>query len=272
VAGHYRHYTFDRSVRSVTFRNTIREEGLLHGTVWGIEKIGGRWQTPADWTEELQKSWCRDEPKEDIEALVLIFGNHDWGSLTVVNPREPPTVEARPTGCSGWSGTHEMVNTLTSQDPAITIVETVHTTIQFAVDSTLVLAGEPTEYWKSVGGQINWRVQVTGTCTASASGSVAIPDLPDDHVATLRVWSEGGTLHHSGTNGPWPGDIPRYTITCPSESTEMALLGALGFFVTDFAKDEMAPDGRSFRGQHTSSPAPGIEVSHQYSFRCSRGC
>src|SRR5687767_7759121 len=84
VAGHFRHFMFDRSVRSVTFRNTIREEGILHGTVWGLEKIRGTWRQPVDWTEELQKAWCRDDAAEDIEELVLIFGNHDWRTLQTV--------------------------------------------------------------------------------------------------------------------------------------------------------------------------------------------
>ena len=272
VAGHYRHYTFDRSVRTVTFRNTIREEALLHGTVWGIEKIRGTWRDPADWTEELQKAWCRDEATEDLEALVLIFGNHDWQNLQAVNPREPPTVEARGTGCTGWRGTHTLVNTLVVTDPAVTIVETVTSDIQFAVDSELVHPGRPREYWKSVGGTIRWRAQVTGVCTGSGSGSVPIRDLPDDKVATLNIWAEGGKMHHSGGNGPWPGDIPRYAVTCATGPSEMMLYGALGFFVTDGVHNELAPDGKSFRGQFTNSPQPGQTVSHTYSFRCTIGC
>ena len=95
---------------------------------------------------------------------------------------------------------------------------------------------------------------------------------PGDEIATLRVWEEGGRWHHSGSSGPWPGDIPRYTITCPQGPAELVLMGALGFFVTDFNNDQVAANGRSFGGNHTSSAGPGITTRHQYSFRCAAGC
>jgi hypothetical protein len=273
IAGHYRHYKFERPVRMVTFRNTIREEGILHGSVWAIENIGGSWKAPVDLTEELTKAWCRDEPAEDLQELVLIFGNHDWKDRQTVSPREAPTVEARRIGCAGWTGTSTAVMTLTSRDPAITVVETVNTTIRFEVDSTLITPGLPPEHWISVGGHISWRARVTGKCTGSASGGLPIPRLPYDHVATLSILMIDGKLRHSGASGPWPEpDIPRYTIDCPEGPSELTLYVASGIFATDTAKDELAPDGRSFSGRHTHSFGSGVTIEYHYSFRCSRGC
>jgi hypothetical protein len=270
----YVHFNFDASVRTVTFDNTLVP--IQWAGVWGIEKIGGTWQKPADWTAEHSKMWCRDVATEDIEALVLVFTNKEWqDTLRTVDPgRFRPTLRALPTGCSGWTGTADMENTLVSTDPAITIVESVHSTMRFAVDSALILAGQPIEYWKTVGGHITWRVEVTGKCSGSAQGGLPIPNLANDHVGSLRIWEEGGKLHHSGANGPWPADIPRYTITCPGGEapSELMLMGALGFWVTDFAKDDVAPDGKSFSGDHVSQLTPGIVTRHRYSFRCAAGC
>jgi len=53
----------------------------------------------------------------------------------------------------------------------------------------------------------------------------------------------------------------------------MILMAALGFFVTDFARDLVAPDGKSFRGNFLSTQfAPAITTRHQYSFRCASNC
>jgi hypothetical protein len=52
----------------------------------------------------------------------------------------------------------------------------------------------------------------------------------------------------------------------------MILYAAVGFFVTDGDKDELAPDGKSFGGDFQNQPAPGIKVRHRYSFRCAAGC
>lgn len=92
------------------------------------------------------------------------------------------------------------------------------------------------------------------------------------HVASLRVWEENGTMHHSGTNDPELGELPRYTVRCPNESAEMTFTAAPGFFVTDGGKDALAADGKSFTGNFTGSqPIPGITTHHRYSFRCA-GC
>jgi hypothetical protein len=43
------------------------------------------------------------------------------------------------------------------------------------------------------------------------------------------------------------------------------------FFSTDADKDEFAPDGKSFSGDHTSGTPPNT-TQHVYSFRCRHGC
>jgi len=269
----YAHFDFDASVKTVTFDNTLVP--ISWAGVWAIEKIGGSWKAPIDLTKESGKTWCRDNTGENIQELILSFTNNEWQDTTRrVDPgRNRPVIRAYPTGCTGWIGTTSMTNTIRSTDPAITIVENVNTTMRFAVDSALILAGQPIEYWKVVGGHVTWDATVSGQCTGGASGGFTITDMgPGDEIATLRVWQEGGQLHHSGSSGPWPGDIPRFTISCPNETVELALIAALGFFVTDFNRDLLAPNGRSFSGDHTSSAGPGVTTRHRYSFRCTSGC
>lgn len=275
LTARYYHFDFDASVKTVTLDNSLVP--ISYAALWGLEKIKGTWRQPADWTGDSGKTWCRDIPAEDLEALVLVFSNKEWqDTLKVVDPgRHRPTIRAYPTGCRGWIGTSSMTNRITTTDPALTIVEEVTTTMRFAVDSALMIRGKPVEYWKVVGGSMTWIANVTGKCTGNGTGTVAITDRgPGDEIATLRIWEEGGRLHHSGGNGPWPGDIPKYSVTCPGqeEPVQMTLLAALGFFVTDGDHDQVAPDGKSFGGQHLTRPAEGIEVRHSYSFRCASGC
>ena len=276
----YVHFGFDASVRSVTFENTLVP--IPYASVWGVEKIRGTWQQPADWTKQHAKTWCRDVAAEDVEELVIVFTNNEWRDTNrKLDPGvNRPKLRALVTGCVGWTGTSDMTNTIVSTDPAITIVETVRSTMRFALDSTLLVAGQPPQYWKVVAGQVSWNVEVTGRCTGTASGNFTITDRgPGEEIATLRIWEEDGRLHHAGGIGPWPGDIPRYTVSCASgnvgeRAPTLLLMAALGWFVTDGDKDQVAADGKSFSGNFTSSPAPGsgITVSHRYSFRCAAGC
>lgn len=272
LATKYAQFGFYSSVRTVTFDNTLVP--IPYASVWIIEKIGGKWQTPAEFTAKSGKTWCRDNASEDLSELHIIFVNREWQDTTLkVDPgTRVPLLSAYPTGCSGWVGTSDMTNTIVSTGPDVKIVESVHTNMQFVLDSALMRPGRPHQYWKTAGGQITWHVQVTGDCSGAAQGVIAIPNVTGDHVATLTVWEENGTMHHSGTSGPWPGDIPRYTVRCPNESAEMTFMAALGFFVTDGDKDALAVDGKSFAGSFTGpQPVPWITTHHRYSFRCA-GC
>lgn len=273
LAGHYQHFRFRPSVRSVVFHNTIAEMGQPHTSVWGIVKIGGTWKDPKDWTREFQLAWCRDEQKEDIEELAIVFGNSDWETEQPLIPRETPTVKAYPVGCTAWSGTTVTTNTITSTDPNITITEVVRSSMRFIVDSSFIQKDQPRQYWKVESGTLNWQVNVTGACTGQAQGNLPIRDMgPGDEVATLQIWEEDGKIVVSGLQGPWPADIPTYTITCPGSSEPPALMLFMtnaGWFGTDSDRNQLAADGKSFGGDFTSRTAGGggsIVTRWVYSF------
>ncbi len=269
LSGIFEHFMVDKSVRSLVFRNTIHEEGLLDGTVWGIEKIGGTWQKPVDWTEEFEKTWCRDLPNEDIGELVIVFGNINYKNQKAVQPSKPPTLEADPVGCRGWTGTTTSILTATSTDPAVTFRETVNTTMHFVVDSSYVTPGEPIEYFKVVSGQLSWHANVSGQCNGSAQGGFPITDLGEgEELATLRIWAEDGKRHHWGGDGTWPGTKPTYKATCPTGPWTLIPNIWEKAWASDPVQDSVATDGKSFGGDYVWSPRPDVRIRMLYRFRC----
>ena len=271
IAGHYRHYKFEPSVRAVTFRNTVREEAILHGTVWAIENIGGTWKQPIDLTEEWQKFWCRDTPAENLQELVLIFGNVDWKNGQTVNPQEPPAVEAHAIGCSGWTGTTSQTFVMQDATQSFTVREHVTSTIRFQVDSALITPGLPPEHYRSVGGVLSWNITVTGKCVGGKSGGTAIVPDSVEHFATMSLMLEPDGRRRHAARGHWPDADPRYTVHCPEGPVELAASSIGAFFSSDVTADTVATDGKSFTGQYTERIGPGITKTTRYSFRC-QGC
>jgi hypothetical protein len=272
LAGWYHWFKFRQNVRSVFFENTIALLAQPGASVWGMVKIRGAWKPADDWTRDFQKAWCRDDSNEDIEELVVIIGNSDWQNKQTVNPREPMTLKAYPTGCAAWSGTTTTTNIITSTNPDLTITEVAQSTMRFEIDPTFVTPGEPRQYWEVVSGHLSWRVTVTGACTGSAQGSVTIPrGPPGEEMARLTIWEEGGALVYMGNQGPVPGDVPAYTITCPGSSEPPARMTVFiihGWFGTDEANNKVSLDGKSISGDFTSGQAGGaIKTRYQYSFR-----
>jgi hypothetical protein len=271
LATEYVLFRFDNTVKAVTFENTLTP--IPFAGVWVIEKIKGTWKDPDDWTSRVGKTWCRDNRDEDIEELAIIFTNKQWQNkdLKVDPGSHRPVVKAYPTGCTGWTGTTSTTNILTTTSPNLTITETVTSTMRFVPDSSFNRPGRPREYWKVVSGSISWRSSVTGECTGGGQGGVAIRDL-DDKIAVLNIWEEDRKMHVSGGNGPWPGDIPRYQITCPNAPqprTDMILFAALGWFNAPPEETTLSTDGRSFGGNFTSNPSSENKVSFQYRFTAS---
>lgn len=266
IAGHYRWYRFEPDVRAVTFHNTIHDEGIAHGTVWAIEKIGGTWKQPVDLTAESLKYWCRDD--EDLEELVLIFGNIDWQKNQTVNPQDPPSIEAWGFGCKGWTGTAQVTITEELPEYGSTVVQKASATIRLEPDTADLVPGEPPQNYISTGGSASWWVRVSGACSGGGSGGQAIPKLPYDHMASINVSREGNKTYVNGGSGPWPDPIPTFTMSCPPNGTiEPPILAATMIFNTDVARQELAPDGKSFSGRWTQT-GPGVVFEWRYSFRC----
>lgn len=267
------YFTFDPTVQTVTFENTLRP--VTHARVWAIEKLKGTWQQPYDFSPKDGKTWCRAAPGQELDELVLVFTNVQWQkpNLTVDPGPDQPVLSALNTGCGGWVGKDSVTNRVTETE--LTIIETAVSELEFEVDSALVEPGRPLEYWKSKSGTISWKVTATGRrCGGSGAGTVTVQPSRDDHAAVLNIWNDGGKMRVSGTQGPWPGVDPTYTIRCSDGTTFEQHLGvSLGFFQTDPDRNELAADGKSFSGNFLTNPAtPAKSAHHIYSFHCVSGC
>ncbi len=275
LAGWYHKFTFQPNVRSVVFENTVAEIAHPGKSVWGLQKIRGTWKKAEDWTQDFSKTWCRDNAKEDIEELIIIFGNSDWQGKKVLKPKTDPQVKAYPTGCAAWVGT--IVSTLTAEYPeqGSRVTEIVTATMRFVVDTTKGRPGRRQEYWKVESGRLSWDDEWTGVCSGGMHGSRAIQDRgPGIEEALLKIRDEGGKLMASGVEGTWPSDVPlpSYTVKCqnnPVESTMPLLAGGVGLAPKLVVGVELAPDGKSFTGDELWQVSPLLKKRIQYTFHVS---
>jgi hypothetical protein len=165
--------------------------------------------------------------------------------------------------------------TAISQSPSVQIVETVVSNIRFDVDSALVESGYPPEHWKSTSGTVSWHVQMTGECSGVGQGNFAIPNLQDDHIASLHIWKDNGKQYYSAGSGPWPGNVRTYQVHCPGKppaTMQFMTMIAMGSG-PGLVADTLASDGESFGNNYVDRTLAPTHVTHvSYSFRCARGC
>jgi hypothetical protein len=272
LATKYVLFRFDRTVKSVTFENTLT--GMPYAGVWTIEKIKGSWQKPVDRTDSTGKTWCRDLPTEDLEEFVIVFTNKQWKdkNLRVDVPTSlQPVVRAYPTGCAAWEGTITTTTTVDYTDQRSTITEIVRATMRFIVDTTKDNPGSQHEYWKVVSGRLSWQDDVTGVCSGHMQGSRAIEDRgPGLEEAAFRIWAEGGKMFVNGVEGSWPSGVPlpTYAIKCPNhpDATFTLLSGGVGVAPQLALRVELAPDGKSFGGDELWEMTPQIKKRIKYTF------
>lgn len=257
LATQYSYFVFDTTVRSVTFENTLTP--VPFAAVWGIEKIRGQWQKPADWSRTRTKTWCRNEAAEDLEQLILVFTNTQWKDKQLqVEPRGNwPLVRAFATGCSAWVGTVTATYT-GSFEPYGTLVETAIATVRFEPDPDLTAPGEPVTDWMAVSGRVEWTARASGgQCTGSHTGSTPIlPGYPDgSRQAILRIADDGDGLRHTVSLGPWPeAYTPLLAYTCADGTViQTPLLGAMQWWNIDPAGQLVSPDGKSLSGTYAMS-------------------
>jgi hypothetical protein len=274
LTGAYFEFKFKPSIRAVVFENTVADLGQPGSSVWGLQKIRGAWKKPEDWTRDFSKAWCRDDAKEDIEELVIIFGNSNWQGKKVLKPPTDPQVKAYPTGCTAWSGTMVTTTTVEVLDQSSTITEVMRSNMRFVVDTTKDTPGRPHEYWKVESGRLSWQENVTGVCTGEMHGSRAIQDRGGgDEEALLKIWDEGGKMMANGVEGPWPTGIPlpTYAIKCPNklDATMTLLSNGVGVSPKLSLGVELAPDGKSFSGDDLWEMGPLMKKRIQYTFHVS---
>jgi hypothetical protein len=273
LSGTHFELKFDSKVRSVVFENTVADLGQPHSSVWGLQKIRGTWKTPEDWTREFSKAWCRDEEKEDIEELVIVIGNSDWQGKKPLKPPVDPKVKAYSTGCEAWTSNTVITTTFPIPDKGSTITEVVRSSARFEVDTSFNGPGELRQYWKVVSGTLSWEAEVTGLCTGRTSGSRGIRLGADGNPeANIHIWDDAGTMVAQVGEGPWPGNVPTYTLTCPKDPPVTFMVYSAGHGIgisSNRGRDVLAPSGRSFGGDYIADLGGGVKRHYQYTFRVS---
>lgn len=77
--------------------------------VQALRKIGGKWQTPEDWTNDAFKTWCLDNQDERLEELLLIVSNSEANRSAevpfLIGKDSPMKLATSNVGCWRWFGT-----------------------------------------------------------------------------------------------------------------------------------------------------------------------
>jgi hypothetical protein len=109
------YYRFDilDEARYVTFFNTLAG-GYETAHVWAIPSIDGQVQEPQDWTQFSQKSFCRDNPGENLTSLVLIFSNSEYENREHVLEADDAILRGSP-ACAGGTLTGNITYNQTSE-------------------------------------------------------------------------------------------------------------------------------------------------------------
>jgi hypothetical protein len=116
LAAQYDAFAFpDPEIRRVRVQLPLALRVIPTAHVWAILKINGQWRAPEDWTALTEKEFCRDNPDENVEELVLVTSNSEWQDRShVLDPGEGKVITSLSCGCEEanafqeWTGTASM--------------------------------------------------------------------------------------------------------------------------------------------------------------------
>jgi hypothetical protein len=251
------------------FDNWIARLKLPHASDWMIERGGGTWKDPVDLTAETERLWCRDKGQENLEELVLIFGNSDWQTKLYLDPPEPPALTLYPTGCTGYAGT--VTATQTHSGDGVTVKADLQAQLRFEPDPDFANSNGPTEYWRLVSGSITWSGTASGRCTGSAGGTIPVKLFgggDGNHMANLRIADDGKGLRYTGSVGPLQDAVaPKLPMRCDNKVTLVEAL-FLSWFQTDPMGTPITPGTQTVAGSYQLPNLPaGMSLRWGWSLR-----
>ncbi len=101
LTSYYFRFTFpDRSLKRIAVHNPIAGSGEPTGAMWAIMKIDGTWRTPQDWSQTSYQIFCRDEPNQNLEELIIVLANSEWQDRAHVVKTDNGSVRVSP-DCGG---------------------------------------------------------------------------------------------------------------------------------------------------------------------------
>jgi hypothetical protein len=79
LTAYYLRFRFpDRDLKRIAIFNPIAGAGDPDVALGAIMKIDGTWRAPQDWTDRSHEFFCRDEPNQNLEELILVISDSNW--------------------------------------------------------------------------------------------------------------------------------------------------------------------------------------------------
>ncbi len=270
LTSYYFRFTFpDKNLKRIAVLNPIAGAGQPTGALWAIMKIDGTWRTPQDWTNESTQIFCRDEPNENLEEMILVLSNSEWQDRQHVVQTEDGSVRVTPdcgdqlTGTITWKFDAE--NELPSggkgsyhQNTVINVKLRYDEAAEGYVDdgSTFSHSGQHyAEGHSTTTGELGYIVEWTESGSGDFSGdqkqikgSVAFHEAtPDEswigaHILIRKVGST--TYYPSGASIPFDGE-EELTLTCNDPTGIRGQRNENGAFAIDCTFEVAGADYRT---------------------------
>ena len=201
-----------------------------------------------------------------VSHAQFILDSRDWAYTIGDGFGVMPDCGCKPSG-SAWEGTVKATWTLRTAELGV-LTEKSTSTVRLELDTTMIVAGVPRRYWKSVSGAIQWSIKMGGgECTSSEAGTVPIGiggDLNPMAIVQVNPKPSGATEYEVAI-GPWPNAYnPRVTWKCTTEprSRPGAAYQVFNWWQTPF-HSKLLPDGKTMKGSYTTSYGAG-EASFEW--------
>jgi hypothetical protein len=248
--------------------------------IQALYKVNREWKPVEDWSDKPYVSFCRNQPDQKLDELVIIVSNGEWQDTNYeLKPQGlPPTLTASNIYCGRWQGTSSsQINSFqsgfipyTSQATNVELTPIRPANGGIAVmktkDGASYLAG--TKYLVSRG-TVNDKVDYKlGQCHYTGSGSTPASQYATETL--INNFSLGGSAHRRYTGY----DLTSYnvTLTCPGGSNSTIQL-PLWFSVTAEGSpvadgwtihevQQVADDGQKMAATKTSSE--GIQYTWNF--------
>ncbi len=79
LTAYYLRFTFpNRDLKRIAIFNPVAGAGDPDVALWAIMKIDGTWRTQQDWSQVSHEIFCRDEPNQNLEELILVVSDSNW--------------------------------------------------------------------------------------------------------------------------------------------------------------------------------------------------
>lgn len=223
LTSYYFRFTFpNRSLKRITVFNPIAGAGDPTGALWAIMKIDGTWRAPQDWSDRSYEIFCRDEPNQNLEELIIVLANSEWQDREHVVKTDMGSVRVSP-DCGGLlTGTFTVRDAGQTTMPSGARGDYERTTV---VNVRLRYVEEENEYWDAgssythsgsvyaegrevntgeLGYVIEWTESGSGEFTQDGTqikGSVYYGDEPGEQDGTwvgsiIRLHKSGRTTYY----------------------------------------------------------------------------